>query len=109
VYTWSNGELEDDRDYSWKLSNGSSFFVPANAGSCPTRYALSLAENINAISPNAYAYADMGAAEPRAIGILVSIYSSQLFKVNRRITRGSQKIRLKYIKSQRFLFFYIHL
>lgn len=71
-------DFGDERSYSWKLSNGSVFFVPANAGGCPTRYALYLSENINTINPSAYAYADQGVAvEPAAIGAPISIYSSQ--------------------------------
>lgn len=70
--------LADSRDYSWTLANGSSFFIPANAGGCPTRQAVTLAGNINIINPAAFAYADDGVAvHSTAIGTPVSVYSAQ--------------------------------
>lgn len=70
--------LTDTRDYSWKLANGSSFFIPANAGGCPTRQAVTLAGNINVFNPAAFAYADEGVAvHSTAIGTPISVYSSQ--------------------------------
>ena len=74
----ANSSFADPRAYSWSLPNGSHFFIPANAGGCPTRFAEILSGNINSISPDEYAYSDMGVAvETGAIGAPVSIYSSQ--------------------------------
>ncbi|PMD42848.1 hypothetical protein L207DRAFT_623102 [Hyaloscypha variabilis F] len=73
-----NSSFEDPRPYSWSLPNGSHFFIPANAGGCPTRLANILCPNINSISPNKFAYLDQGVAvETGAIGAPASIYSSQ--------------------------------
>lgn len=72
-----DGPFNDNRSYSWSLPNGSHFFVPANAGGCPTRDALVLAGNVNPVSPQDFAYSDMGVAvRPGAIAAPVSIYSS---------------------------------
>src|ERR1700685_3411252 len=60
------------------VPNGSHFFIPANAGGCPTRYGEILSGNINPASPQKFAYADMGVAvHPSAIAAPSSIYSSQ--------------------------------
>jgi len=64
-------------DYYWNLGNGSVFYIPANAGSCPTRQAVTLAANINIINPNTFAYADMGVAvHASAVGTPITVYSS---------------------------------
>jgi hypothetical protein len=68
--------LTDHSDYSWNLGNGSSLFIPAAMGWCPTRDAVILTGNINSISPNAFAYADLGVTvQSSAIGAPISIYS----------------------------------
>jgi hypothetical protein len=78
VYMVDSG-FNDPRPYSWSLPNGSHFFIPANAGGCPTRFAEILSGNINSISPDSFAYSDQGVAvETGAIGALVPLYSSQL-------------------------------
>ena len=51
---------QEGRPYYWDLGNGSAFFIPANRGGCPTRYATVLAGNVNSVNPNAFAYADGG-------------------------------------------------
>jgi hypothetical protein len=72
-----DGPFSDPRPYSWSLPNSSHFFVPANAGGYPTRDALVLAGNVNSVSPQDFAYSDMGVAvRPGAIATPVSIYSS---------------------------------
>lgn len=78
VYMVPSIDIDPTRDYSWDLKNGSSFYVPANAGGCPTRTALYLADTINNVDPDAYAYADLGVAiQSNAIGTPVSVYSTQ--------------------------------
>jgi hypothetical protein len=73
----ANSSFADPRPYSWSVPNGSHFFIPANAGGYPTRFAEILSGNINSISPDKFAYSDMGVAvETGAIGAPVSIYSS---------------------------------
>jgi hypothetical protein len=68
----------DGREYYWDLGNGSAFFIPANAGGCPTRYATVLAGNVNSFNPDIFAYADGGVEVPgSAFGTPSSIYSSQ--------------------------------
>lgn len=68
----------DGREYYWDLGNGSAFFIPANAGGCPTRFATVLAGNVNSVNPDVFAYADGGVEVPgSAVGTPISIYSSQ--------------------------------
>lgn len=68
----------DGREYYWDLGNGSAFFIPANAGGCPTRFATVLAGNVNSVNPDVFAYADGGVKViGSAIGTPPSIYSSQ--------------------------------
>ncbi|KAN0101473.1 hypothetical protein V8E51_011983 [Hyaloscypha variabilis] len=77
VYMVDSG-FNDPRPYSWSLPNGSHFFMPANAGGCPTYFAEMMFRNINSISPDKFAYSDMGVAvENSAMGAPLSIYSSQ--------------------------------
>lgn len=54
----------DGREYYWDLGNGSAFFIPANAGGCPTRVATVLAGNVNSVNPDVFAYADGGVEVP---------------------------------------------
>ena len=68
----------DGREYYWDLGNGSAFFIPANAGGCPTRFATVLAGNVNSVDPDVFAYADGGVEVPgNAVGTPLSIYSSR--------------------------------
>jgi hypothetical protein len=68
---------QEDRPYYWDLGNGSAFFIPANAGGCPTRLATVLAGNVNSVNPNGFAYADGGVEVlGSAISTPISIYSS---------------------------------
>lgn len=68
--------LTDHSDYSWNFGNGTSLFIPAAMGWCPTREAVILTGNINSIRPNAFAYADLGVTvQSSAIGAPISIYS----------------------------------
>lgn len=70
--------LIDGRQYSWDLGKGSAFFIPANAGGCPTRNATVLAGDINPLNPSAFAYDDAGVAVlASAVGTPFSIYSTQ--------------------------------
>ena len=74
----ANASFDDHRPYSWSSPNGSHFFVPVNAGGCPTRFAEILSGNINPVSPQKFAYSDMGVAvTSSAIAAPVSICSSQ--------------------------------
>jgi hypothetical protein len=77
--TYPLAEVENDgRPYYWDFGNGSAFFIPANGGGCPTRYATMLAGNVNPVNPDVFAYADGGVAVlSSAIGTPLSIYSSQ--------------------------------
>ncbi|KAK3356387.1 hypothetical protein B0T25DRAFT_629795 [Lasiosphaeria hispida] len=65
-----------DQDYWWDLGNGSAYYVPANLGACPTRYAQLLVGNINNLDADVFAYADVGVAVHRtAIGAPITVYS----------------------------------
>jgi hypothetical protein len=76
VYSIYN--LTYPEDYSWNLGNGSSLFIQANMGWCPTREAVTLSGGINIVNPDDYAYADTGVAvHSSAIGTPISVYSSE--------------------------------
>lgn len=65
-----------DQDYWWDLGNGSAFWMPANIGACPTRYAQLLVGNVNGLDAASFAYADSGVAVHRsAIGAPITVYS----------------------------------
>lgn len=65
-----------DDAYFWDLGNGSAYYIPANEGGCPTRYAQLLIGNINTFDADSFAYADGGVAVHRsAIGAPISVYS----------------------------------
>lgn len=68
--------LTDPSDYNWNLENGSSLFIPADQGWCPTREAIVLTGNISAVCPDVFEYADMGVTvHSSAIGAPITIYS----------------------------------
>jgi hypothetical protein len=70
--------LTDPEDYSWNLENGSSLFIQANMGWCPTRDAVMLSGGINNVNPGVYAYADTGVAvHSSAVGTPITVYSSE--------------------------------
>jgi hypothetical protein len=61
----------------WDTSDNGIVSVMPNAGSCPTKQAVTLIGNINIQNPDVYAYSDVGVAvHSSAIGAPASVYAS---------------------------------
>jgi hypothetical protein len=61
----------------WDTSDNGIVSVMPNAGTCPTKQAVTLIGNINIQNPDVYAYSDVGVAvHSSAIGAPASIYAS---------------------------------
>jgi hypothetical protein len=82
----SSGQLDEDCEavssiplgqYYWNTSDNRIVTVQPNAGSCPTKQAVTLIGNINIQNPDVYAYSDVGVAvHSSAIGAPASVYAS---------------------------------